>query len=336
MLAMLSIAIGLVFVMLLFSFLASSVMELIAALFSLRGKHLLGALKDMLGSITPQFTQHVYYQQLLGGTRQDKRKGYPSYIAPGTFSSIVSDILHDSDPNKIKERIEAMPEGQLRDLMLFLYNQSNGHIASFKEKTEEWFNEVMDRASGAYKRKTKNWLITVGFVIAVLFNVDPLDIYHNLSMNATLREFIADTATEYVQTNPSPEEQEAAKSYWEAKEQIGVLVNENIQSISEPLGIGWNTVNMAEMTFQAWLIKVFGWLVTALCISMGATFWFDILKSLISIRSSGPPPPSGEKEAGLSNTFTESTPRVVSPPPADSTVRGEVLPPIEPDADTPG
>ncbi|MBK7407801.1 MAG: hypothetical protein IPJ40_06805 [Saprospirales bacterium] len=41
------------------------------------------------------------------------------------------------------------------------------------------------------------------------------------------------------------------------------------------------------MTWQGWLHKAFGWLVTAIAISLGAPFWFDMLRKMVNIRSSG-------------------------------------------------
>lgn len=38
---------------------------------------------------------------------------------------------------------------------------------------------------------------------------------------------------------------------------------------------------------KSWSLHILGWLITALMISMGAPFWFDLLKKLINIRSAG-------------------------------------------------
>ena len=52
--------------MLLFSLLASTVMELIAGYLSLRGKQLVEAIKGMIGSETcDEFIEHPFFQQLL-------------------------------------------------------------------------------------------------------------------------------------------------------------------------------------------------------------------------------------------------------------------------------
>jgi hypothetical protein len=46
----------------------------------------------------------------------------------------------------------------------------------------------------------------------------------------------------------------------------------------------------------AWLYKYLGILITALATMQGAPYWFDILKKLINVRSSGVNPAEKPKE----------------------------------------
>ena len=57
--------------------------------------------------------------------------------------------------------------------------------------------------------------------------------------------------------------------------------------------IGWALevffMNLVRIT---WVIpKLLGWLLTAFAITLGAPFWFDMLKRVINIRGSGTKPP---------------------------------------------
>ena len=67
-------------------------------------------------------------------------------------------------------------------------------------------------------------------------------------------------------------------------------VNDQIQAIKSPLGLGWKNVVWQKVTLFDALIKLLGWTVTALAISLGAPFWFDLLRKLVNIRSSGNKP----------------------------------------------
>ena len=61
-------------------------------------------------------------------------------------------------------------------------------------------------------------------------------------------------------------------------------------AISSPLGLGWEGVDVREMTFYELFSKLLGYILTALAISLGAPFWFDLLKKLVNIRSAGNKP----------------------------------------------
>ncbi len=332
MLAMLQVVIGLVFVMLLFSLLASTLLEFIAGFLSLRGKQLVEAIQSMVGSqVGQQFIQHPFFRQLSIGSREKAKVGQteetlPSYINAGTFSSILLDLLQIDTTEQLEERINVMPEGSLKTLVRFLYRQAGGDALVFKQKVEGWFNEVMDRASGTYKRSSQRWLFCIGLLIAVIFNADALMIYHNLSMSSTLRDVVTEAAGSYVNNNPEPQAPNLDSANVDvARAQIGKLINENIEALKSPLGLGWTNMDAQNVDVMWWLYRVIGWLTTALSISLGATFWFDILKKLVNIRASGPAPTAAPL---TTTTVTQTTPAAaqtvmssggaLTAPPADS------------------
>ncbi len=312
MIAILSTIIGIVFVMLLFSLLASSILELIAGFLSLRGRQLVNAIRGMIGgSATTDFIGHPFFQQLAAGSKERTKIGgikraLPSYISSGTFSSILLDMMEIDNRADLEAAIAGLPEGASKKLAQFLYRQTNGELVEFKRKLEDWFNEVMDRASGAYKRTSQRWLVGIGLSLAIIFNADVINIYHSLSINSTLSNMIADQATTFVNTQPAPVAANLDNpDIAEAKQKIGALVNDNIAALESPLGLGWDSVDWQKMDGKWWLYKIIGWLTTAIGISLGATFWFEILRKLVSLRASGPapaPPPI------TTTTITQTTP----------------------------
>lgn len=316
MLNLLSIVIGIVFVLLLFSLLATTIMEMLAGLLSLRGKNLINAIKSMLGEAeTKVFTNHEYFKQL--GEKANlfrflrKNQLPPSYIRPNTFTAILLDILQVNTSGEAQQAIANLPDGKMKEVLSFLLRESYGDIAAFRKKVEEWFNEVMERASEWYINSVRIWLIGVGFTIAVVFNVDVIGIYSNLSANATLREYLADAATQFVQTAPEPKAVDSLvvnPDFNAARDRMNTLLDENISAIRSPLGLGWDGVQWpTQDKTQWWLYKLIGWVTTALAVSLGAKFWFDLLRQLVSFRSGG------------SGTATAATPIIVTTAPASPT-----------------
>ncbi|MCS7035246.1 MAG: hypothetical protein RMJ33_02550 [Saprospiraceae bacterium] len=342
MLSLLSIVIGIVFVLLLFSLLATTVMEVVSGLLTLRGKNLINVLRSMLGDAFAEgFIQHPYYKQMgekasfLGFLRRKTLP--PSYLRPGTFAGILLDQTNIYDGEDIKHALEKLPEGRLKQVLIFLYQEAQGDVERFRLKVEEWYNEVMERASEWYVNNIRNWLIFIGFIIAVIFNVDVVNIYSTLSANAAFRDFLADAATQYVQTQPAPRDLDSAlinPDLQAARARMDSLITNNIAALRSPLGIGWDNVKWPseEERTHWWILKLVGWLTTALAISLGAKFWYDLLKQLVNFRGNLSSRTSGGAASG-----TPSAPILTQPdtgllrkaPPAPPILRSAAKPPSD-------
>ncbi|MEM7571881.1 MAG: hypothetical protein AAF433_03225 [Bacteroidota bacterium] len=348
----LTVVVGMIFVLLLLSLLATTLMELIASFFSLRGKNLLKALRNMLASddeqevILSEFQNNSLYRHL---TQQYGRKvsGPPSYINAETFQSILFDvILKDADYQQLPEKINQLPDDDLRNVLQQLLRESDGQLDLFRLEVQNWYNNVMDRAAGWYKRNTQKILVLMGLGIAILFNADTVSMYENLSIdrelanrlyqnavifvdNQDLQEQAARTTTTLPQdpamngnaeTGPSFEYQTVpldstaettvnpiittvpANSTTIAPAEVQVQINrdsivqelqfikDELMEISSPLGLGWEGVDVRQMSFYDLFTKLLGFILTALAISMGAPFWFDLLRKLVNIRSAGNKP----------------------------------------------
>jgi hypothetical protein len=55
------------------------------------------------------------------------------------------------------------------------------------------------------------------------------------------------------------------------------------------IGLGWKP-SLAKQQYQNPYLLPFGWLITALALSLGAPFWFDLLNKIIQLRGTGPKP----------------------------------------------
>lgn len=295
----LTVVIGIVFVLLLLSLLATTLMELLASFFRLRGRNLLIALQNMLAScdendtLLKAFQNNSMYRHL---TQQYGRRtqGPPSYMSAETFQNILLDIIMKGDSyEKLKERIAELPDEDLRNVLNQLLRQANYNLDLFKVEIEKWYNNVMDRASGWYKRRTQQILLFMGLGIAVLFNADTFSIYERLSSDPeNLRQVVA-LAENYVAANPETDfSMREDVEFQAALDDLKLVLANEIQSIRSPLGLGWSNFREQAAGYDVmdWLTKVLGFFVTAVAISLGAPFWFDLLRKLVNIRSAGNKP----------------------------------------------
>jgi hypothetical protein len=147
-----------------------------------------------------------------------------------------------------------------------------------------WFDDSMERLSGAYKRHLKLLSIIMGCAIAVIVNADTFSVGFALGSTPSLRDQMVTVASETVRKglpttgNPSPAD--VAKAFGNANAALRPI-----------LPIGWPVMPAADVNLcWFWLTKVLGWFVTGLALSLGAPFWFDLLGKFMNIRGAGPKP----------------------------------------------
>ena len=297
MLGMLQVVIGLIFVLLLLSLLATTMMELVASAFGLRGRNLEKALQNILAStdvddqLVEAFKNNSLYKQL--SYKYGNKRYSPSYLSDRSFQSILMDtILEGEGFDHLEEKIQQLPDHDLKNVLQQFVREAEHDVEAFKGKVRTWYNDVMDRASGWYKRYTQKILVGMGFFIAIVFNADNLAIYERLESDPETLQQVLTLAEDYVNGKDGLEIAPPSLSpeFNQSLAKLEDMVNNQIESVKSPLGLGWKNVVWSEVTWYDALLKLLGWSVTALAVSLGAPFWFDLLRKLVNIRGSGNKP----------------------------------------------
>lgn len=196
--------------------------------------------------------------------------------------------------------------------------EKESKLAKARQNVENWFDDSMDRVSGVFKRYSQWLALVIGFVIALLLNVDSVDLTLYLWREPTVRQALAENASRFELT-----QEELQANPTEA------LQNFRNQFVGLSLPIGWGFTRVENTSFyddncqlfprqnqafgipvvgsnlcitppnsnnQANLaLKILGIFLTALAARQGAPFWFDILKRVVNLRGTGANP--AEKEA---------------------------------------
>jgi hypothetical protein len=206
---------------------------------------------------------------------------------------------------------------QVADAILPLLDAAQGNLDVARKNLEAWYTGGMDRVSGWYKLHTRRVLLVVGLLVAVIFNVDTLSIVTQLSRSAELRKSLADAATQVVETKRfnGVELQVNEGDIKIAQDDLKKFASGIIAYEKQGLPIGHSCLSPAEVGTDSrlravigrcwlnlrataagdWLVKILGWLVTGLAVSLGAPFWFDLLNRLVDLRGAGRrPDPTAE------------------------------------------
>lgn len=180
---------------------------------------------------------------------------------------------------------------------------AGSEINQFQQEIESWFNHGMERASGVYRRNVKGVGLLIGLAIAFTLNADTFYMFHRLSTDQAIRSSILQTADQLeVRSLSSTEELADELSISELSERletdlrsVGIAVEETLSDYPLPIGRSEAMLAAQQAAESNWPIplipqRVLGWAITALALSMGASFWFDLLRKVTSVRSSGNKP----------------------------------------------
>jgi len=304
----LEVAIGLALVYLLLSLACTVVNEWIAGVVGLRASNLEAGIRSLFNEgalnehklLADALYEHGLVQSLY---RQDwldrvlKRPGRPSYIPARTFAIALLDILVPADANGSKDIaalrsvVSKLPESKAREALLALLGHVQGDMGNARTAVEAWYNDAMDRVAGWYKRKSQMILVCLAVIVACTSNTDSILVARTLWGNPELRASTAAAAQAYVgggssgqggQTNSQPTADEQVKKVKD--------INEKLQGLQLPIGWpGGEESGEYSRRFPGDAFHVFfrlmGWFFTAIALSLGAPFWFDLLNKFMVVRS---------------------------------------------------
>jgi len=233
--------------------------------------------------------------------------GTPS--SPGTIPVPPTSVTVKS-LTPLRNAITNLPVAStnLKNALLPLIDAAGDDIDKARSNIENWYNTSMDRVSGWYKRRTQKVLIVLGLLLSLAMNADTIAIYKSLLNDPPLRNSLVSAAQEYAKTIPNDTSSardrvdENAKKLYALRLPIGWDWNDNgdVSINNKYLALPWSDPTIqgdSSKQFFSYLLKLIGWLITALAISLGAPFWFDTLNKIMVVRSTVKPHEKSPEEA---------------------------------------
>jgi len=279
--AVIDIVIGLVLTYLILSLICTIANEFIASLTALRAKTLRSGVEHLIDddALRKLFFDHG----LIASTKTNGRTRDPSYLSGRSVALALLDSLDTGKPvpavDDLVAAIGKLPDSNVKDALVTAATEAQGNIDKLRSGVAAWFDDSMDRVAGVYKRYM-HWIsLAVGLVLAVLLNVDTVTLAKSLWLDSALRG----QAVELAQT--------VAKSQHDLAQATLVALQQDLR----PLPVGWDQAKGRPdadwyHSPPAIIAKLIGWLITALAISLGAPFWFDLLSKFVSLRATGNKP----------------------------------------------
>ena len=310
----LDFAIGLVFTFLAVSLAAGAATETVASVLKWRSHTLFQGIKALLNdpngkALAGELYKHGLINPRSDGSKASNWRTNPAYIDAEHFSVAILDIIkrlpdtpagqqpaaqqapvqQQPDPvAQLKAQIARVPgdkNGQLKTMLNGIVERALGDEEAIRAELSKWFDNAMDRVSGAYKRWAQLWSFLLALIIAALLNISTIDVARSLWKQPIDTKAIAPIAT----AKDQPKLSDALKDLKEL----------------DTLPIGWPiTVKKGDdvkieigglwcffFGVLPWdWTRIAGWVITAFATLFGVPFWFDALQQIVRLKGSGPSP----------------------------------------------
>jgi len=289
--ALLEIAIGLVVTWLIISMATSQIQEVIMEMLNWRATFLEQRLQEMFKDRTmvEQFYKHPLIEALATKTIWKKKRN-PTNIPNSIFAKAAVDIFLNAGKaaNDIPAETMSLSAMNLSMQESFKYIDNKNKafartlkyltpkmdeetakvedkLAQYRGNVEAWFDTTMAQATILYRKYASTIAWTIGFIVALFFNVDSIAIVNQLWRDPTLRQAIVAQAG-----NINPEESFSVGG-----------IQEKLDELSLP--VGWDEKTTPQDAAGIGL-KILGIFLTGSAASLGAPFWFDVLNRMLGLK----------------------------------------------------
>ena len=269
--------------------------------------------------------------------------GFARNLWPRTTENVDSHDVGASDLETLRKRLseaKGMNPGTRAALLALISDDQVKTFGDAAHRVATWFDRTMEGVGGWYKRTITLMIALVALVLSVALNVDFFLVVDSLSKDAVLRQSVATLVSESIKAGSDDiktieeaiaDRKAAAKATSEEaaaaerERKTSELLKKRVAGLKSSLDtltlpIGWPEGpkwvcrpedaascdrRLLPTGFYGWARRIAGWLFTAVAISLGAPFWFDLLNKFINLRAAAPPP-------------AKAQPRPVSPAPVAS------------------
>jgi hypothetical protein len=171
---------------------------------------------------------------------------------------------------QLAELVDKLPESDAKRAFIGWLNQGITSIDDLRTRSTTYFNGLMEQAAEKFRANARSFVIMLSLFVTLVFGTDSIQFAQRLWTNAELRALAVAKADMVVQ------EEGADASLEDLIKELGDL----------SFKFGWWATERpaANATTEDWIwfigLKVLGLGITAIAVSQGSSFWYDLLKKL--------------------------------------------------------
>lgn len=156
---------------------------------------------------------------------------------------------------------------------------------------ETWYNDLIKRLGGWYKKKTRARLFWLGLILGLLLNIDSIQLFNHFNTNPESRkivmQFYEKNADSLASKAQSPAADPVSRTLIKKQiEEYSKTLDSLAKKADLPVGFDQNifSVKPTKPPGRFFIFKILGLLITGLAASFGAPFWFDVLRKAYSVK----------------------------------------------------
>jgi len=284
----LEVAIGLILVYYILGAIVSTITQVVTEAFETRGAALEKYLKRIAGDRFLDLTDMPQIKSLkpiryknwfsvfMADTMPKRVEKIPASTLVDAFFDLTGFTAQKELPaQELISLVGRLPESETKQAMLCWIQQGITNIEDIRRRTHEFFGGTLDQAAATFKANARSIVIILSIGLTFFFGTDSIQLTKDLWTNAELRAIAAAKAGMVVQQSGAPAD-------------LTSLL-EDLSAFTIKVG-WWQGLNLPQNgSMWAWISFVFlkfvGLGLTAVAVSQGSSFWYDLLKR-ISGRSS--------------------------------------------------
>src|SRR5450432_1603041 len=261
-------------------------------------------------SFLAHFTAWIQGYKVEGG--YDKTSGklvskIESYVDPDVVARVIlGSLLKEPTPGTAGSPTPAATMQEVRETIVNLTGSSEiktvlwqaaasakDDLDQFTAKVSAWLDKSLNMLGEGYKTRSQVICFFLGLVMAVAANIDTVELTRRLYTDKGLRDSTVASAEQLTKSVNQEAVARCSKLSFE-----DLKADDTCQAVTSlvagvarrndtlaKLPIGWVDAPPLTRDREVYL-RLVGWLLTALALSLGAPFWFDLLNRFVNIRGS--------------------------------------------------
>ena len=280
----LEVVLGLVLIYYILGMIVSTITKILTESLETRGVALETYLKKIAGDKTLDLTnlpqikalrpiRYANWWNVFGAGTEEKRV---ERIPASTLVDAFFDLTGLSgkpqfSADELTTVIGQLPESEGKQALLHWVGQGVTDLKDLRSRTSDYFDGVLNQAALTFKARARSLVIILSMLVTLLLGTDSIQVAKDLWADSGLRA-VATAQANAIAAQPQGD-----------VNQLPALVNE-LGAYSIRFG-WWQTQSLPAPTSPLnWLtfvvLKLIGMAITAIAVSQGSSFWYDVLKKM--------------------------------------------------------